>query len=266
MKRKASVTMNDGKPRLHHQIAVQRAEQHCGCEREENREPDRPVQIQARQRDHHAREADHRTDRQVELAGDHQQARADREQAQVGRDLRPVHHALEVEHARSAGGDAEHIRTRARCPRSRRTRVGTALANQRSRGPARRTAPAVGGGCGAPSRSPRRLQNWLIECSERMALPTAAAREREMSGREQPPEEGQAGVSGYWPAYFTTLSRFSFVMNPGPERMLLGPYDRLQPVFARRALNFGLALQDRPDLRRVGGVLLLHVASTATGM
>ena len=95
-------------PRAHHQIAVQRAEQHRAGEREHDREPDRPVEIDRRHRDHHAGEADHRADRQVELAGDHQQAGADRDEPQIGRDLRPVHDAVEIEHPRVAGGKPEY--------------------------------------------------------------------------------------------------------------------------------------------------------------
>ncbi|MGF6548334.1 hypothetical protein QFZ96_003405 [Paraburkholderia youngii] len=57
---------------------------------------------------HHAGKTDHRADRQIELAGDHQQACADRDQTEIGGDLRPVHHAVEVEHPRVAGGQAEH--------------------------------------------------------------------------------------------------------------------------------------------------------------
>ena len=37
--------------------------------------------------------------REIELAGDHQQTRADGDDAEVGRDLRPVDDAVGVEHA-----------------------------------------------------------------------------------------------------------------------------------------------------------------------
>jgi hypothetical protein len=73
-----------------------------------NREPDRPVEIHGGNRDHHPGEADHGADREVELSGNHQQAGADGEDAQVSGHLRPVHDAVEIEHARAACGDPEH--------------------------------------------------------------------------------------------------------------------------------------------------------------
>ncbi len=66
------------------------------------------MEVHGGQRDHHAGEADHRTDRQIEFAGNHQQARTDRDQAEIRSHLRPVHHAVEVEHAGVAGRNSKH--------------------------------------------------------------------------------------------------------------------------------------------------------------
>ena len=95
-------------PRLHHEIAVQRAEQHRCGEREHDREPDRPVEI------HRgiatiipAKPIIEPIDRSNSPAIISRHAPT-ASMPEVGGDLRPVHDAVEVEHARAARAEAEH--------------------------------------------------------------------------------------------------------------------------------------------------------------
>ena len=93
--------------RLDDQVAVEPAQRHRTGKGEQDGGPHGPVEVDGRDGDHHAGKADHGADRQVEFAGDHQYAGADGDDAQVGGHLRPVDHAVEVEHARVAGRQDE---------------------------------------------------------------------------------------------------------------------------------------------------------------
>ena len=61
-------------------------------------DPHRPAPLHGEDRDHDAGEADHRADGEVELAGDHQQAGAHRDDRELGGHHPPVHRALGREH------------------------------------------------------------------------------------------------------------------------------------------------------------------------
>jgi hypothetical protein len=107
MNRPASVTMNDGQPGADHDQAVDHAHQHRDREGQDNAEPQRPAPHGGRDRHHHAREADHRADREVELSADHQERRGHGDDAELGRDLQEGDDAQRREHAAAAGGEAE---------------------------------------------------------------------------------------------------------------------------------------------------------------
>ena len=98
-------------PGLHHDKPVEIAHHH--------RAPRRPARAPAtdgqpqsdrRNRDHDAGEADHRPDRQVELAGDHQQRHRRREDAELRRDLEEIHDALGAEQPARPGDDQRRTR------------------------------------------------------------------------------------------------------------------------------------------------------------
>ena len=99
MNRKASVTMKDGRPVLMTMMTVDdsrppgRSRRPAGSDAQTGR----PYWVDGNG-DDHAGEADHRAERQVELAGDHQQAGADGDDAELGRHLHPVDDSLGREH------------------------------------------------------------------------------------------------------------------------------------------------------------------------
>ena len=108
MKRPASVTMKDGRPVRIDDQAVDDADQ-----RPRRR---RPARMQSQSghaplgggdRDDDAGEADHRADREVELAADHQERRRDGDDAELGRDVEEGDDAERREHAAAGGDDAE---------------------------------------------------------------------------------------------------------------------------------------------------------------
>ena len=94
-------------PGLDDDQAVQRADGDTHRESHQDREPHRPAQNDAENRDHHSGKTDHRSDRKVEFAGDHQQAGTHRDDHELRRHDRPVHHALRVEHAGIEGKQKE---------------------------------------------------------------------------------------------------------------------------------------------------------------
>ncbi|MNQ12652.1 hypothetical protein D3C85_255600 [compost metagenome] len=127
--------------RLDDDVAVEPAQRHGTGEGEQDGGPQRPVEIDGRDGDHHAGKADHGTDRQVEFTGDHQQAGADGDDAQVGRHLHPVDDAIEVEHAGIAGRDDEEGKHEHRA--GNRGELGAA---KKPFDPAGRAHALVGGG------------------------------------------------------------------------------------------------------------------------
>ena len=119
-------------PRAHHEIAVQRAEQHRAGEREQDRKrrsasgstsvgiatimPAKPIM-----------EPIDRSNSPAIISRHAPTA----SRPEIGGHLRPVHHAVEVEHARVAGAQSRTRGTPARCRRSRRIPGGSADAEPR---------------------------------------------------------------------------------------------------------------------------------------
>jgi hypothetical protein len=66
-----------------------------------------PAELDCRDRDDHPGGADHRADRQVELAADHQHAGGHGDDPELRRDLEEVDDAERGEHAAAAGGEPE---------------------------------------------------------------------------------------------------------------------------------------------------------------
>ena len=89
MNRPASVTMNDGRPvRITIEPLRQPIRQATANASRMHSQSGQPQH--RRDRDDHAGGADHRADRQVELAADHQHRHGDRDDAELGRDLEEV--------------------------------------------------------------------------------------------------------------------------------------------------------------------------------
>ncbi len=107
MKRPARVTMNDGSPRADHDRTVDVAD-HAGDRKgEQDAEPERPAQLRRRDRHDHPGGADHRADREIKLAADHQHAGGDRNDPELGRHLEEIDDAERREHAGAARDDRE---------------------------------------------------------------------------------------------------------------------------------------------------------------
>ncbi len=92
---------------LHHQPAVDIADDHGGAECQQHAGPDRPAEHGRGDGDDDAGEGDHRAERQVELAADHQQRDRDGEDAELGRDFEEVDDAARAEQAAVAGEHQE---------------------------------------------------------------------------------------------------------------------------------------------------------------
>ena len=107
MNRLPSVTMKDGSPVLHHDQAVEIAHEPRNREGEAATSQTGQPQHDRRDGDDNAGKADHRADRQIEFAGDHQQRHGGGEDAELGRDLEEIDDALGAEQAAVAGGDRE---------------------------------------------------------------------------------------------------------------------------------------------------------------
>ena len=90
-----------------HDRAVDVADQAGDGEREQNAQPQRPAPLHRGDRDDHAGGADHRADRQVELAADHQHRGGDRDDAELRRHLEEVDDAGRREQAAVAGDRGE---------------------------------------------------------------------------------------------------------------------------------------------------------------
>ena len=106
-----SVTMKDGSPVLTTISAVEIADQRPRTAKASRIDgPQRPAPDRRGNGDDDAGKADHRADRQVELAGDHQQRHGGGEDAELGRHLEEVDDALGAEQAAVAGGDGEEAR------------------------------------------------------------------------------------------------------------------------------------------------------------
>ena len=90
-----------------HDRAVDVADQAGDGEREQDAQPQRPAPLHRGNRDDHPGGADHRADRQVELAADHQHRGGDRDDAELRRDLEEVDDAGRREQAAVAGDRRE---------------------------------------------------------------------------------------------------------------------------------------------------------------
>ena len=97
------------------------------------RQPDRPAPDDRRDGDEDAGEADHRADREVELAGDHQQRHGRREDAELGRDFEEIDDALGAEEAAAAGDDGEESEDQDRAGDRAEFRPAEQAAQQRNR-------------------------------------------------------------------------------------------------------------------------------------
>ena len=113
MNRLPSVTMKDGRPVLHDDQAVERSRRRRTRRRRSSiaSHTGQPQKHRGNG-DQDAGKADHRADREIELAGDHQQRHRRGEDAELGRDLEEVDDALGAEQAAAAGDEAKNAKTR----------------------------------------------------------------------------------------------------------------------------------------------------------
>ena len=93
-------------------------------EGEEDAERDRHMEDDRRQRDHHAGEADHRADRKVEFAANHQQRRADGDDHQLPLTVDQFRMPSAANMPGAARRDAEEDKDQNQRPRMRRVRAG----------------------------------------------------------------------------------------------------------------------------------------------
>ena len=107
MNRPASVTMNEGRPVRTTTVPLIQPTPAATDERQDDAQPQGPAPDHGRDRQDHTGSADHRADREVELAADHQQRRRHRQDAELRRHLEEGDDAQGREHPGAAGGEGE---------------------------------------------------------------------------------------------------------------------------------------------------------------
>ena len=109
----ASVTMNEGRRVFTTSQPLNAPMARANSERQDHGERGRQAELDDEQPDGDARRADHRADREVELAGDHQQRDRDADDADLGRDLEEARRALDGQEALpTSPGDRETAKIR----------------------------------------------------------------------------------------------------------------------------------------------------------
>ena len=224
MNRPARVTMNDGRPvRTTTMPLIQPTAAATAKARMMHSHKGQP-QTHRRDREHHAGGADHRADREVELAADHQERGRHGDDAELGRHLEEGDDAQGREHAGAAGGDGEEQEHQDGAGDGAQLGAGHQACGRAGSRPGARRAPAP----------------WSSAMFARTSL-DGGPRTPAAAGRRG---DGDCVSSGCPPALSSiTWAAVSLVTKPGPGHHRAGRHQAVL-VVERQQLDRQVALQE----------------------